>query len=229
MAPKVPEPCLCLVTDRSIVEEDTLVSRVAEAVAGGVDMVQLREKDLSGGPLLELALSLRDAIAGRALLIINDRADVAAAVGADGVQLGEEGLPVDAARRVLGAGSLIGRSVHSESGASLSEAEGCDFLVVGTMYATATHPGDIPAGPGLVRRIGERCRLPLIGIGGITPANATQVLAAGAAGVAVISSILGSPQPGEAARQIKQAMMEFWSDGKQAEGRLTPTSREGSL
>ena len=228
MAPRVPVPCLCLVTARSILDEDTLVARVAAAVAGGVDMVQLREKDLPGGRLLELALSLRDAIAGRALLIINDRADVTAAVGADGVQLGEEGLPVDAARRVLGAGSLIGRSVHSESGASLSEAQGCDFLVVGTMYATATHPGDVPAGPALVRRIGERCRLPLIGIGGITPANATQVLAVGGAGVAVISSILASPQPGEAARQIKQAMIEFWAKGKPSEGRLTPISREGS-
>ena len=229
MVPRVPRPCLCLVTDRSIVDEGSLVSRVAEAVAGGVDMVQLREKDLPGGPLLELAVSLRDAIAGRALLIINDRADVAAAVGASGVQLGEEGLPVDAARQVLGPGSLIGRSVHSEAGASQAAAQGCDFLIVGTMYSTATHPGAPPAGPSVVRRIGERCRLPIIGIGGITHTNASQVLAAGAAGVAVISSILGSQQPGEASRQIKQAMMEFWSTGKQAEGRLTPTSREGAL
>ena len=229
MVLKVPQPCLCLVTDRKIVDEGTLVSRIADAVAGGVDMVQLREKDLPGGPLLELALSLRDAIAGRALLIINDRADVAAAVGAAGVQLGEEGLPVDAARQVLGAGALIGRSVHSEAGASQAAAQRCDFLVVGTMYATETHPGAAPAGPGLVRRIGDSCRLPLIGIGGITHANASQVLAAGAAGVAVISSILASPQPEEAARQIKQAMMEFWSTANQAEGRLTPTSREGSL
>ena len=218
-----------MVTDRSIVDEASLVSRVAEAVAGGVDMVQLREKDMPGGPLLELAAALLEAIAGRALLIINDRADVAAAVGADGVQLGEEGLPVDAARQVLGPGALIGRSVHSESGATQAAAQGCGFLIVGTMYSTATHPGATPAGPSLVRRIGERCRLPLIGIGGITHSNASEVLAAGAAGVAVISSILSSPQPGEAARQIKQAMMEFWSTGKQTEGRLTITSREGSL
>jgi thiamine-phosphate diphosphorylase len=227
MAPSVPQPCLCLVTDRSTVDDGTLVSRVAEAVAGGVDMVQLREKDLPGGLLLELAVSLRDTIAGRALLIINDRADVAAAVGASGVQSGEEGLPVNAARQVLGDGALIGRSVHSVAGASQSAAQGCDFLVVGTMYSTATHPGAIPAGPSLVRRIGDNCRLPIIGIGGITHANAAQVLAAGAAGVAVISSILGSSQPGEAARQIKQAMMDFWSKGKQAEVHLTPTSREG--
>ena len=135
---------------------------------------------------------------------------------------------MDAARLVLGDGALIGRSVHSEAGASQAAAQGCGFLIVGAMYPTATHPGAATAGPGLVRRIGERCRLPLIGIGGITHANAPQVLSAGAAGVAVISSILGSPQPGEAARQIKQAMMEFWPSVKQAEGRLNPTSREGS-
>ena len=216
-----------MVTDRRIVDEGSLVSRVAEAVAGGVDMVQLREKDLPGGPLLELAVSLRDAIAGRALLIINDRADVAAAVGAAGVQLGEEGLPVDATRQVLGDGALIGRSVHSEAGASQAAAQRCDFLIVGTMYSTENHPSANPAGPSLVRRIGERCPLPLIGIGGITHSNASQVLAAGAAGVAVISSILGSSQPGEAARKIKQVMMEFWSTGTRSEGRLNPTSREG--
>ena len=229
MVQLVPAPCLCLVTDRSIVEEGTLVSRVAEAVAGGVDMVQLREKDLPGGLLLELAVALRDAIAGRALLIINDRADVASAVGAAGVQLGEEGLPVDAARHVLGAGSLIGRSVHSESGASQSAAQGCDFLLVGTMYSTSSHPGATPAGPSLLRRIGEGCRLPLIGIGGITHTNASQVLESGATGVAVISSILGSPKPGEAAKEIKQAMIDTWSAGKMAEGDLTNTSRESSL
>ena len=156
MVPPFPEPCLCLVTDRSIVDEGSLVSRVAEAVAGGVDMVQLREKDMPGGPLLELAVSLRDAIAGRALLIINDRADVAAAVGAAGVQLGEEGLPVDAAHQVLGAGALIGRSVHSEAGASQAAAQGCDFLIVGTMYSTATHPDAIRS----CRQPGGACSSP---------------------------------------------------------------------
>ena len=132
-----------------MVDEGSLVSRVAEAVAGGVDMVQLREKDLPGGPLLELAVSLRDAIAGRALLIINDRADVAAAVGAAGVQLGEEGLPVDAARLVLGDGALIGCSVHSEAGASQAAAQGCGFLIVGAMYPRCNPPWRHPRRPQL--------------------------------------------------------------------------------
>ncbi len=81
MRPLIPEPCLCLVTDRKVVEDGTLVERVAEAVAGGVNMVQLREKDLPGGLLLEMAASLKDAVGDRDLLIVNEREDVAMAAG----------------------------------------------------------------------------------------------------------------------------------------------------
>ena len=227
MGPRLAEPCLCLVTDRRMAEEARLVSIVDEAVSAGVDMVQLREKDLPGGPLLELATSLRETIQGRALLIINDRADVALGVGASGVQLGEEGLPVATARQVLGPGYLIGRSVHSEAGAVQAEALGAAFLVVGTMYANTSHPGAAPAGPDLLRGIRQRCRLPLIGIGGITQNNAGDILRAGATGVAVISSILGSPEPGEAVRQLKHAMSEAWLTRDQAEPGLKPTRMEG--
>ncbi len=101
MTTVLPKPCLCLVTDRTVVKGDrgNLVERVAQAVRGGVDLVQLREKDLPGGELLELASSLLEAIGGRAKLIVNERADVALAVGAQGVQLGEDALPVSAARK----------------------------------------------------------------------------------------------------------------------------------
>jgi thiamine-phosphate pyrophosphorylase len=189
---------------------------VAEAVAGGVDLVQLREKDLPGGRLLELAASLKEAIGGSALLIINERVDVAVACGAQGVQLGEEALPVAAARNILGLHALIGRSVHSVEGAAQAIVQGADFLVVGTMYATRSHPGVRPAGPGLVQRIAPNCPVPLIGIGGINTANVAKVLQAGAQGVAVITSILGAPRPGEAARQLKQAMLAAWTASRAA-------------
>jgi thiamine-phosphate pyrophosphorylase len=189
---------------------------VAEAVAGGVDLVQLREKELSGGRLLELAASLKEAIGGSALLIINERADVAVACGAQGVQLGEEALPVAAARNILGPHALIGRSVHSAEGAAQAIEQGADFLVVGTMYATRSHPGVRPAGPGLVRRIAPNCPVPIIGIGGINTANVAEVLQAGAQGVAVITSILSAPRPGEAARQLKQAMLAVWTASRAA-------------
>ena len=222
-APKapLPVPCLCLVTDRSAVERGTLVSRVARAVEGGVDMVQLREKDLPGGELLRLAGDLERAIQGKASLVINERIDVAMAAGCQGVQLGEEAVPVDLARRILGPGHLIGRSVHSAAGAAAAQSQGADFLVAGTMFASRTHPGAEPAGPVLVRNITQTCDMPVIGIGGITAGNLGEVLAAGASGVAVITSILASPDPREAAREMKQALLEAWAG-------VSPTTRGDS-
>ena len=184
-----------------------MVSKVAQAVAGGVNLVQLREKDLPGRSLLKLACELKTVIGSSALLLINERVDVAAAARADGVQLGEEALPTKDARKILGPEALIGRSVHSEQGAQIAEAEGADFLLVGTMYATSSHPGHEPAGPELIRRIAAGCSLPLLGIGGINEANLGPVLEAGAQGVAVISSILAAPDPEQAARGLRQAVL----------------------
>ena len=209
MTISLPEPCLCLVTDRSAVSGD-LVEAVAQAVMGGVDLVQVREKDLPGGELLRLTESLLKAIGGSARLIVNDRADVAKAAGASGVQLGEDGLPVGAARMIAGSGALIGRSVHSVSSAVQAEADGADFLVVGAMFASRSHPGEAPAGPGLMQQVNDNCRLPLIGIGGITSENAPEVIEAGASGVAVISNILAAPDPKAAAARLKEAMFVAW-------------------
>lgn len=207
-----------MVTDRHTGDEGTLVDRISEAVAGGVDMVQLREKDLPGGVLLRLATSVKAAIGGRALLIINERADVAAAAAADGVQLGEEALPLDAVRALLGPQALIGRSVHSPEGAAQAQVEGAHFLIVGSMYATSSHPGSTPAGPGLLLKIArllerQGATLPLIGIGGISPSNLGEVMQAGAAGAAVITSILASTDPRREARKLKQAMLDAWPGG----------------
>lgn len=221
----LPEPCLCLVTDRTVTGGE-LVERVSQAVEGGVDLVQLREKDLPGRELLELARSLLDAIDGRAKLIVNERADVALAAGAQGVQLGEEGLPVSAARLTLGSGALIGRSVHSAAAAFQAEADGADFLIVGTMFASRSHPGEAPAGPDLMRQVHGKSRLPLLGIGGINPENAPQVIDSGALGVAVITNILAAADPGEAASQLKEAMCQAWR--KSRDGRPAGVKWEGS-
>lgn len=183
-----------------------LPERVAAAVAGGVDMVQLREKDLPGGQLLQLAAALEEQIVGRARLMVNERVDVAAALPAAGVQLGEAALPVAAARRLLGNDALIGRSVHSVEGALQAVAEGADFLVAGTMYASRSHPGEKPAGPELLRQIAAVADIPVIGIGGITADNVGAVMQAGAAGAAVITNILAAPDPEQAAIRLKTAM-----------------------
>jgi len=196
-----------VVTDRQVCGGVRgLLERVAAAVRGGANMVQLREKGLPGGELLRLALDLRRITEGRALLFVNERVDVALACGADGVQLGEEALPVAAARRVAGERLLIGRSVHSLEGAIEAEREGADLLVVGTIFATASHPGARPAGVSLLREVASRVSIPVVGIGGIEASNTAQVVEAGAAGVAVIRSVLAAPDPEEAARTLWRAL-----------------------
>jgi thiamine-phosphate diphosphorylase len=212
MAISLPQPLLCLVTDRTLGDQATMVDRIAAAVAGGVDMVQVREKDLPGGLLLELAQEIRRATGDGPLLMVNERADVALAAGAAGVQLGEEGLPVSIAREILGPRQLVGRSVHSVEGAVEAASQGADLLVVGTMFATRSHPGAAAIGPVLLNQISQRCNTPMIGIGGINTANLGEVLKAGACGVAVISSILAADDPEEAARELKQAMFAEWTE-----------------
>ena len=206
--PKValPNPCLCLVTDRGLLPDGSLADAVIEAVAGGVTMVQVREKDLPGGPLLDLARELTERIAGRALLIVNERVDVALAVEADGVHLGEQALAVGDARRLAGPDLLIGRSVHAVEAATKAEEDGADYLIAGAIFPTRSHPGREPGGPALVRRIAGAVRIPVLGIGGVTPRNVAGVMDAGAAGVAVISSILAAERPREAADAFAMAM-----------------------
>ena len=210
MAAELTLPCLCLVADCSVVSPEAMPERVAAAVAGGVTLVQLRAKEMPGGQLLALARELKQAIDGRAALIVNERVDVAAAARADGVQLGEEALPVSAASALLPPGSLIGRSVHSVTGAERATNDGADFLLVGTMFSTASHPGAEPAGPPLLSGIAAQCLLPLIGIGGITPGNVAEVMAARASGVAVIRSVLTVDDPRAAANGLAAAMQEAW-------------------
>ena len=207
MSLELPFPVLCLVTDRRICGDDRneLVERVRRAVDGGVNMVQLREKDTPGGRLLELAQMLRGVTAGRALFIVNERADVALASEADGVQLGEAALPVQAARS-LASQILVGRSVHDSQGAAEAERAGADFLVVGTIYKSPSHEGGVEAGPELIRDIKSVSGLSTLGIGGVTVENAGEVINAGAAGVAVISAVLGAERPEKAAKELMAAM-----------------------
>ena len=175
-------------------------------------MVQLRDKELPAGELLELAVAIKETINGRAMFMVNDRADVAAAVGADGVQLGERSMPPAAARRVVGPECLIGRSVHSPEGAAVAQVAGANFLIVGAMFPTSSHPGAAAAGPGVLENISRLLErngraVPLIGIGGITERNAGEVMRAGASGVAVITSILAASDTGQAAARLKREMV----------------------
>ncbi len=205
-------PSLCVVTDRHQCGETPLETVVEEAVKGGVNVLQLREKDLPTGELFSLGVRLREVTRGKALLLINDRVDVAQACGADGVQLPENGLPTSVARWVLGRHALIGRSVHSVEGAVQAEKDGADLIQLGTIFATSSKPDISPAGVGLVQEVAEVVSIPLLAIGGVKPENVAEVIKAGAHGAAVISAICGAADPKAAAEALVQAMAEAWKE-----------------
>jgi len=176
------------------------------AVDGGVNMVQLRERDLPGGHLLNWAFRLRQITQGRALFIVNDRIDIALLSGADGVQLGEEGIKMADVRRITGNSLLLGRSVHSVDSAKIAAWDGADFLIVGTIFPTGSHPGGVTAGPELISRIRNVTDVPILAIGGIDDTNIQQVVSAGANGAAVITAISRRPDPQLAARNLMSNM-----------------------
>ena len=210
MKPSVPVPCLCVVTDRNLFLGDTdrLLSCVEAAVVGGANMVQLRERGMEPDALADLANSICRITCGSALLVVNGSPELAQACGADGVQLPEAGVSVVEARAIVGNDRLIGRSVHSVSGAVEAEEEGANFLVAGTIYASRSHTGVDPAGPSLLADIARRVSLPLLGIGGIGPWNVREVMEAGAHGAAVISAVLDAPDPEDASRDMMSLMMQ---------------------
>ena len=210
---KLPAPCVALVTDRRVSGSiDALLAAVEAAVAGGVSLVQMREKDLPDAEQLVLARRLRELTAGRALLFVNDSVSIAQAAGADGVQLAERSRTVASARDAIGDSQLlVGRSVHDLAGATEAAEQGADLLVVGTVFETATHPGQPAVGTGLVEQIAGAVSLPLLGIGGITAANAADVIAAGATGVAVVSCVLAADDPQEAARALCKSVQQAWA------------------
>jgi thiamine-phosphate pyrophosphorylase len=202
---KLPSPCLTLITDRRLCRGLSLEEAVARAVAGGVGVLQLREKDLSAAQLVPLADRLRAITEGKALLIVNGRLDVAQVCGADGVHLPESGASVAATRRLAGDGLIVGRSVHSVEEAVKAQDEGADYVQVGAIFPTRSHPGR-PAGLTLLEAVVARVGIPVVAVGGITAENVGQVMQAGAAGAAVISAVLASPSPAAAARRLAEAM-----------------------
>jgi len=175
-----------------------------EPAALGARLVQLRWPGASARELLAAALAIRPlARAAGALFLVNDRPDVARAAEAEGVHLGQDDLPVAAARRVLGAGRLIGVSTHDPGQARAAEAAGADYLGVGPVYATATKPDALaPRGLALVSAVRAAVRCPLVAIGGITPETAAAVRAAGADAVAMIGTLVRAPDPEAAVRDV---------------------------
>ena len=199
-----------LITDRARLRGRSPEEVASQAVDGGVCAVQLREKDLSSGELYDLALTLRHVLRGRALFLVNERADVALAVGADGVHLPEHSLPGRAVREMVVEACIVGRSVHSVEAAVRAEAEGADFVEVGAVYETASKPGAAPAGVELVRAVAEAVHVPVVAVGGITAEKVAEVVEAGADGIAVIGAILDADDLTVAADRLRRALDEAY-------------------
>jgi thiamine-phosphate pyrophosphorylase len=205
-----PLPRLHAVTDDDVLARPDFIERARAALAagGGRFALHLRGRRTTGARLYGLAALLcSEAREAGALLLANDRVDVARAANLDGVHLGRAGLPPVVARGLLPAGSWIGASVHDESGAR-AVAGDADYLVVGTVFASLTHPGRMGAGPELVARVQAATTIPVLAIGGITPERVAEVVAAGASGVAVLSGIWGAAEPGAAVRGYLRSLPE---------------------
>jgi thiamine-phosphate diphosphorylase len=160
---------------------------ISSSVQGCADLVQVREPALCTLELLQLVNAVVSATRGTSIrVVVNDRVDVALIAGADGVHLPAAGAPVADVRAMVPPGFLIGRSAHGDD--EIDRAEGADYLIFGTVFATASKPGEPGQGLEALRRAAQRFHGPVLAIGGVTPANAAEVLAAGAAGYAAIGA-----------------------------------------
>ena len=185
-----------------------LRDRVRLALAGGADAIQLREKDVSDSNFLAMAAELRELTdeMGK-LFIVNDRPDIAAIVGADGVHVGQGDIPVPEIRRLLRPGAIIGKSTHSVAQAKAAVNEGADYIGIGPVYSSTTKT-DLPdaVGPEMVSKVCQAVELPVVPIGGIGAGNVKEVIAAGAKRIAFASGVMAADDPKQAAGELLKMM-----------------------
>jgi len=208
---------LYIITDENIAREKTHAEIAQLAIAGGADVIQLRDKSCSSRDLIRIGRTVREITCrSSTLFIINDRLDVAVACGADGVHLGQGDMRTDVARQIAPQGFIIGVSVSTVDEAVRAERDGADYVALSPTFSTVSKPD---AGPGhgsyMLREIRQNVSVPVIAIGGINHGNVAEVIAAGADGVAVISAVVGADDITAAARDLKNLI-------RQCKARLPP-------
>ena len=187
----------------AIVGGGDAVTQARAAIAGGARVVQVRIKDASAGAVLAAAREIVALAAGRALVIVNDRADLALLAGADGVHLGDDDLPTAEARRLVGPALLVGRTTRTLEEARAAIAEGADHVGFGPIYPSGSKLLAVPPrGPGMLREVASALGAPVVAIGGITLANVGEVARAGAACAAVIGALYAGGDPRENAARL---------------------------
>lgn len=199
---------LCVITDARLVPGRDHVAIAGAALRGGADMIQLRDKEGDLRALLPQAREIQALCRSRgALFIVNDRLDLALAAGADGVHVGQEDLPAEAARPLLGPGRILGVSTHSREQAEAAQAGGADYIGFGPLFATGTKiTGYAPRGLDALRAIRAAVHLPILAIGGINLENVAGVIAAGATAPAVISAVAAAPDVTAAAASFRKCV-----------------------
>lgn len=197
-------PFLCCIT----ADSSCPVTQAEKALKGGAAMIQLRRKSASGSALYSWALRIKELCRTfDSLFIMNDRVDIAIAADADGVHLGQQDLPAEAARKLLGNNKVIGVSVSSAEEAEKAEKDGCDYVGLGHIFPTSSKKkSGKPLGTSRITEISQQFSLPVIAIGGLTGQNAFKVIKAGASGIAVISAVADAPDPQKAASELIQKM-----------------------
>jgi thiamine-phosphate diphosphorylase len=195
-----------LVTDRELSMGRSNLAVVRSAVKGGVSCVQLREKNCSTLEFIQQALLLKDFLeALNITLIINDRLDVAQAVGADGIHLGQKDIPLTMAKKIVGDFMVIGISAECLDDAVRAEKEGADYIGVGPIYSTATKTdAGEPLGLDVLIRIRKAIKIPIVAIGGLNHTNVEAVIKSGANGIAVVSAIVSAKDPEREARKLRK-------------------------
>ncbi len=184
-----------------------LVYAAREAIAGGADVIQLRDKESAAGEIVETGRAIRKAVGkDNVIFIVNDRPDIALAVGADGVHLGQDDLPVMAARSILGKDKIIGLSTHSLEQAAEAQNSGADYIGVGPVFSTPTKPGYKAVGLELIKKVKNISRVPFVVIGGIDESNIDDVIAAGGSRVAVVRAVCAAEDIREAAKRLKDKL-----------------------
>ena len=205
MKPKV-DYTLYLVTDRKLMAANNIEECVEQAILGGFTVVQLREKTVSSNDFFQTALRVRNITAQYGVpLIINDRADIALAVDADGLHIGQDDLPYEAARRIVGQNKIIGVTTHNLAEAVSAAEMGADYISVGAMFKTGTKTDTIPTGIDELKSICEAVKIPIVAIGGINKNNVPLLKGTGIDGIAVASAIVTEEDTAEAARELKSS------------------------
>jgi thiamine-phosphate diphosphorylase len=206
-----PLPRLHLITDDAVLANSDFPDVAAAVIAGcrGIAALHLRGPATSGARLHAIAVRLSSAL-GDSMLIVNDRVDIAMAVRAHGVQLGARSLTVADARLLIGSHARIGRSVHSVAEAVEAGSEGADFVILGTIFESGSHPGRPGAGIALVRETAEQAAVAVTAIGGITPDRVAAVAAAGVHGVAVLAGVWHAADPAAAVAEYVDRVSTAW-------------------